>query len=101
MPLELVSAVTVPDPLKAAVAPVDGAVKVTVAPLTGFPVLPITVTCRDVANAVVTAVLCGVPSLATTLVDPPMSAAALRVTLPLPEFMVQDTVSVWPGEAAT
>ena len=67
MPLALVIAVAVADPLKVAVAPVEGAVNVTVAPLTGSLFASFTVACRAVVNAVLTVVLCGAPAVAVTL----------------------------------
>jgi hypothetical protein len=45
-------------------APLVGAEKVTVTPLTGFPLESCTLTTKAPAKAVLTAVLCGVPPLA-------------------------------------
>ena len=64
MPLLLVTAVAVANPLKAALAPLAGAVKVTVTPAIGLLPASRTVACKAVANAVFTAVLCGVPAVA-------------------------------------
>jgi len=61
-PLELVVAVFAP-PAKLPVAPVVGAVNVTVTPLAGDPPL-ITVATSGAANAVPTVALCGVPLVA-------------------------------------
>ena len=77
-----------------------GAVKVTTAPLTGFPPLSLTVAWSAAGKAVPTVVLCGVPDVAVTLA--PTRAAALRVTFPplRAEDMTQLTVSVWPAVPA-
>ena len=48
-------------------APVDGAVKVTVTPAIGLVAASITLACNAVAKAVLTAVLCGVPAKADIL----------------------------------
>src|SRR5580765_3351053 len=64
MPLLLVTAVAVADPLKRALAPFAGAVKVTVTPAIGLLPASRTVACKAVANAVFRAVLCGVPAMA-------------------------------------
>ena len=61
-PLELVVAVFAP-PAKLPVAPVVGAVNVTVTPLAGDPPL-ITVATSGAANAAPTVALCGVPLVA-------------------------------------
>src|SRR3989442_685721 len=52
-------------PLKLALAPLDGAVKVTVTFATGFDDASVTFACSAVANAVFTVALCGVPEVAT------------------------------------
>ena len=61
-PEALVTALEAPwnDPL----APLEGAVKVTVTPLTGLPDASMTVAWRGVANTVLTVVVCGVPPVA-------------------------------------
>ncbi len=64
IPLALVAAVAVSDPLKAALAPVAGAVNVTVTPLTGLLFTSFTVACSAVENTVVMPALCGVPAVA-------------------------------------
>jgi hypothetical protein len=66
-PLLLLVAVAVANPLKAAPAPLLGAVKVTVTPLTGFPCWFFTMASSGVAKAVLTVALCGVPELALIL----------------------------------
>src|SRR5215469_11876857 len=60
IPDELVVAVVTP-PANVPLAPLPGAVKVTVAPLTGLLKGSFTVACSCVANAVPTVALCGVP----------------------------------------
>ena len=71
MPLELVMAVAVAELENAALAPFAGAVKVTVAPLTGLVYESLTDTCRAVENTVLTVVLCGVPAVALMLAATP------------------------------
>jgi hypothetical protein len=89
-PLLLVVAVAVADPLNFALAPLLGAVKVTVTPLTRFPPLSFTVACRAVANAVLMVMLCGVPALAVTLAGAP----TLLVKLKLAAVPTPDTLAV-------
>jgi hypothetical protein len=99
-PLLLVVAVAVNEPLKLALAPEPGAVNVTVTPLTGLLDASRTVACRAVANAVLIAVLCGVPAVAVIVDGDPddvPSAAAFNVTLPAPDDIVHLTVSVCPA----
>lgn len=67
IPLALVVAVAVADPENAALAPVAGAVNVTVTPLTGLLLASFTVACSAVAKAAFTVALCGVPAVAITL----------------------------------
>ena len=62
-PEALVTAVFTP-PANVPEAPLLGAVKVTVTPLTGCPVELVTVTASGLPNAIPTAALCGVPPLA-------------------------------------
>ena len=64
MPLALVTAVAVADPPKVALAPVEGAVKVTVTPLNGLLPASVTVACSAVVKAALTVALCGVPAVA-------------------------------------
>src|SRR3989442_745005 len=52
-------------PPNVALAPLDGAVKVTVTFATGFDDASVTFACSAVANAVFTVALCGVPEVAT------------------------------------
>ena len=51
-------------PVNVPLAPVLGAVNVTVAPLTGLPPASFTVACSAVAKAVLITALCGVPAVA-------------------------------------
>src|SRR5258705_11633484 len=62
-----------------ALAPLPGALKVTVTPLTGLPKLSATVAWNAVPKAVFTAVLCGVPPVALMVA----AAPAVLVTLKL------------------
>src|SRR5262249_1924996 len=82
---------------KLALAPESGAVNVTVTPLTGLVDASRTVACRAVANAVLIAVLCGVPAVAVTLPLETLSAAAFNVTLPSPDDIFHLTFSVCPS----
>jgi hypothetical protein len=99
IPLAFVTAVD--PPVKLALAPLVGTVNVTVTPLIGVLLALITVACKAVPKAVLTAVLCGVPAVAV-MVDPfPASAAPFNVTFPLlPELITQLTVKVCPAVAA-
>jgi hypothetical protein len=67
MPLALVTAVAVGDPLNAALAPATGAENVTVMLLSGLLPASFTTACNAVTNAVLTVALCGVPAEAATL----------------------------------
>ena len=69
-PLALVTAVAVKLPLKLALAPLAGALNVTVTPLSGLLALSLTVACSAVPNVMFTAVLCGVPPVALMLPGP-------------------------------
>jgi hypothetical protein len=71
MPLLLVTAVAVADPLNRALAPLPGAVNVTMTPLTGLFPASRTVACSAVPKLVLTAVLCGVPAVALTVAAGP------------------------------
>jgi hypothetical protein len=64
-PAVLVVAVVVPVLFaKVPLAPLPGAVKVTLTPETRLPPLSLTVACKAVANAVLMVALCGVPAVA-------------------------------------
>jgi hypothetical protein len=78
------------DPLNVAVAPLAGAVNVTVAPLTRLPPLSFTVACSAVANAVLIAALCGVPAVVTIVAGAP----AVFVKLKLAGFTNPVTLAV-------
>ena len=65
MPDVLVVAVTEVAPPNLAPAPVDGAVKITGTPATGFDELSVTRACSALPNAVPTVALCGVPERVT------------------------------------
>jgi len=69
-PLEFVTAVFTP-PANVPLAPLAGALKVTVTPLTGFPPPSFTVATRGAANAVLIVALCGVPLVAVMLAGVP------------------------------
>jgi hypothetical protein len=58
-------------PAKVPLAPLDGAVNVTVTPLTGLLNESFTVACSCVAKAVFTVALCGVPAVAAMLAAAP------------------------------
>jgi hypothetical protein len=97
-PLAFVTAVAVVDEPNTALAPVPGAVNVTVAPLTGLPVASVTVACNAVANAALITALCGVPAVAAMFGTP--IAAPLRLTDPVPAVITHVTVRVCPAVAA-
>ena len=86
-PLELVIAAAVAPVLNAPLAPLAGAVNVTVAPLTGLPKLSSTVA-WSAANAVFTVALCGVPLLMLA------AGRALLVRLKLAEVPTPATLAV-------
>src|SRR5713101_3827192 len=69
-PWAFVVAVFTP-PANVPLAPLAGAVKVTVTPFTGLFEASFTVACRSVANAVLVFVLCGVPPVAVILAGVP------------------------------
>jgi len=79
MPLALVVAVAVVDPLKVALAPEAGAVKVTVTPLRGLLFTSFTVACSAVARTVLMAALCGVPAVAVILAGVPGRLVMLKL----------------------
>src|SRR5438132_14126066 len=86
IPLEHVLALAAVDLLEALpIAPLSGAVKVTLAPLTGLPQKSFTVVCSAVANAVLMVVLCVVPAVAVTLVGEP---GFVPVTVKMPAALV-------------
>ena len=89
-PLALVTAVAVDKLPNFALAPLDGAVKVTVTPLTGLPPESFTVACNAVPNAALIAALCGVPAVAVML----DATAALLVKLKLAVEANPETLAV-------
>jgi hypothetical protein len=78
-PLALVTAVFTP-PAKLPLAPVLGAVNVTVTPTTGFPPASFTVATNGAANAVSIAALCGVPLVAVMLAGVPVRFVSEKFT---------------------
>src|SRR5579871_3991240 len=79
MPLALVIAVAVVNPLNVAAAPEAGAAKVTVTPLTALLFASLTVACSGVAKRALIIVLWGVPPVALMLAGAP--ARLLRLKL--------------------
>ena len=82
-PEELVLTVALPEYVP--LAPEPGAMKVTEMPLVGFPNESLTVACSGVANAVLTAALCGVPAVAVMEAAAPavlVSEKLARVAVP-------------------
>ena len=71
----------VADPPKVALAPLDGAVNVTVTPLTGLPLASVTVACSAVVNAVLIAALCGVPAVAVMFAAAPAVLVRLKLAV--------------------
>jgi len=69
-PLAFVVAVLTP-PAKLPLAPLEGAVNVTVTPLIVFPPLSLTVATKGAANVVLIVAVCGVPLVAVTLAGGP------------------------------
>src|SRR3954469_21288593 len=87
-PLAFDTAVLTP-PAKLPLAPRPGAVNVTVTPLTGFELLSLTVACNAEENAVLTAVVCGVPPELVTLVAAPAVLVRLKLAaVPTPPELV-------------
>jgi hypothetical protein len=81
-PLALVVALVVAVPFaNVPLAPVDGAVNVTVAPLTRLPLASFTVACSKVPNAVVMAALCDAPPVAVTTAAGPGLFVRLNVAV--------------------
>ena len=78
-PLALVTTLAVADPLNFPVAPLAGAVNVTVAPLTGLPPLSVTKACNGVANTVLIGAVCGVPPFAWVPATPPVVLVKLKI----------------------
>ena len=73
--------VTVLDPPNVPLAPVAGAVNVTVAPLTGFPLPSFTVAASTTGNGVLIVTLCGVvPATGVMVAGGPATFVRLNVT---------------------
>ena len=89
-PVLLVVAVAVDELLKAPLAPLAGAVNVTITPLIGLLPASFTVACSAVVNAALMAALCGVPAVAVMLAGEP----GLLVRLKLAGVFAPDTVAV-------
>ncbi len=79
IPLPLVIAVALGEPLNVALAPVPGALNVTVTPLTGLLLASFTNVCSPVPNAELTVPLCGVPAFAVTLAGGPGRFVKLKL----------------------
>jgi|HubBroStandDraft_4_1064222.scaffolds.fasta_scaffold471108_1 hypothetical protein len=90
-PLLLVVAVVVAVPLaKVPLAPLDGAVNMTVTFGTKFPDASLTVTCRDIAKADVPAADCALPAVAASEAGAPAPPFPLPLSPPpLPPPLVQ------------
>ena len=65
-----------------ALAPLAGAAKVTLMPLTGLPFVSFTVTCRAFAKAALNSVDCGVPPVAVTLPTPVLVSGKFAANVP-------------------
>lgn len=95
-PLAFVVAVAVSPPfvppVNVPLAPVDGALNVTVTPFTRFPLPSFTVTARFVAKDALIVALCGVPAVAVTLAGVP--ALLVRENDALVTTPVTDAVTV-------
>src|SRR5712664_2721110 len=83
-PCAFVVAVFTP-PANAPLAPLAGAIKVTVAPFTGLLPESFTVAWNGVANAVLIVALCGVPAVAAILVPVPPPVAGLNAARLAPQ----------------
>jgi hypothetical protein len=82
LPFVSVVAVVVLVPLaKVPLAPVAGAVNVTVAPLIGFESLSANVATNAFKNAVLTVVLCGVPPVAVSEAAAPATFVRLKLAV--------------------
>jgi hypothetical protein len=79
MPEELVTAVVEADPANVALAPLDGAVNVTVTPLIGLDEASVTFACRVLAKEVETVADCGVPAMAAIVVAGAVAVVAIEI----------------------
>ena len=85
IPLALVTAVGAESE---APAPLAGAEKLTVTPLTGFPPASVRIACSAAGNAVPACVYCGVPPDAVRLAGKPAMFARANAALSDPEVAV-------------
>src|SRR5690349_1763233 len=93
-PDAFVVAVVTP-PANVPLAPLPGAAKVTVAPLTGLLNESFTVACSCVANAVFTVALCGVPAVAVIVAGTPATPpTGLNAAKTAPQFADAAIVAV-------
>ncbi len=109
-PEELVAAVVeLPPPAKVPLGPLAGAVKVTVAPLTGLPFKSCTVALNGAANGAFNAALCGVPPEGVIEAGPLTACVNVNCNCEKAKGMVRSTIIVkvlplatWPlaGAAA-
>jgi hypothetical protein len=83
----LVVAVAVAVPLNVPLAPLAGAVNVTVTPLSGLLPASLTVACSAVVNAVLTVALCGVPAVAVMLAAAPALLVKLKLAGATPDTL--------------
>ena len=98
IPFELVMSVSVdvPLPAKIAVAPDDGAVKVTEMPGSGASVPSTTFAVSGKANGDPTTVVCGVPPTAWTTAGTPAPAVLVRIRLALGPAEIDAVTSYCP-----
>jgi hypothetical protein len=94
-PLVFVTALTLAEVPNDALAPLVGAVKATVTPLTGLWFASATVACKAFVKAVLRVVFWGVPPLAATLRFKTERAAPFKSIFPLPAVETQLTFRAW------
>src|SRR5579884_2612166 len=88
-PFEFVTAVAITG---VELAPLAGAVNVTVAPLTGLPKASLTLTCRPAANALPTTAVCGEPETTAIAAADPALFVRLNDVAPDTPGTVADTL---------
>ena len=90
----MVAVAMFPPPANVPLAPLPdaGAVKVTVAPLTGLPPASFTVACNAVGYAVLIAMLCGVPAVAVMLAADPTWLLNEKLAAPVTPVTLAVTV---------
>src|SRR5579871_6230891 len=81
-------------PVKVPPAPLPGAVKVTVTPLTGFPPESFTVATNGLAKVVLIVALCGVPPVAVTLAGATDWFVRLKLAVPATPDALATTVKL-------